>query len=276
MTQQYPDLQTERHGSVLIVRLDNPGARNALSREMRLSLRDVTRAVEEDHSIRAVYLTASGPVFCSGGDLQMLKKANEPWPVHRRFAHAATVFPPLATLAKPVVCGVRGAAVGGGMGLALMADQVIVGRSAKFSAGFFRLGVVPDCLTLFFLPRLVGLARARNFLFANASWDADDLVANGIALKAVPDDEVDAHGIALAEDLANGPAEVMGLAKQLLLKSFENSLREMMDQEGFAQVLAMAGPEFREGLTALTEKRKPDFQAAAEDGFTNDGLPSSR
>jgi 2-(1,2-epoxy-1,2-dihydrophenyl)acetyl-CoA isomerase len=276
MKQNYPDLETERHGAVLVVRLNNPAARNALSREMRFSLRDVTREVEEDHTVRAVYLTANGPVFSSGGDLQMLKRANDPWPVHRRFSHSATLFPPFAGLNKPVVCGVRGAAVGGGMGLALLCDQLVVGRSARFTAGFFRLGVVPDCLTLFTLPRLVGLARARNFLFGDGEWNADELVANGIALKAVADEDVDAEAIALASRLAEGPADVMGLAKQLLLKSFETSLREMMDYEGFAQVLAMAGPEFREGLAALMEKREPHFKDAAESSFINDGMPSSR
>jgi 2-(1,2-epoxy-1,2-dihydrophenyl)acetyl-CoA isomerase len=256
--------------------LDNPSSRNSLSREMRYSLRDVTRDIEEDPSVRAVYVTADGPVFSSGGDLQMLSKANMPWEVHRRFAHAATVFPPFAMLRKPVVCGVKGIAVGGGMGLALMADQLIVGTSARFDAGFFRLGVVPDCLTLFALPRLVGLAKARNFLFSNGSWNSDTLLELGLASRCVSDDDVDEVGMALAAELAQGPAEVMGLAKQLLLKSFETSMRDMMEMEGYGQVLAMASSEFKEGLSALVEKRKPDFPRAAEDGFTNDGLPSAR
>lgn len=275
MIKQYDHVETERQDSVLIVRLNNEAARNALSREMRFSLREVTREIQDDRSIRAVYLTSKGKTFCAGGDLQMLTKAADPWPVHRRFRHAATVFPPLMALDRPVVCGVRGFAMGGGLGLALMADLMIVGHSAKLASGFFRLGVVPDCLTLFTLPRLIGLARARNFLFNDATFEAEEAVELGLALKAVPDDQVDEQGLALAHKLASGPAEIMGLAKQLLLKSFESSVGEMMEAEGMGQVLAMSSPEFREGLAALIEKRSPNYMQAVLDAPQNDGLPSS-
>lgn len=275
MLKRYPHVETERRGSVLIVRLDNEAARNSLTREMRFSLRDVTREIEDDQTVRAVYLTGKGPTFCSGGDLRMLTKAADPWPVHRRFRHAASLFPPLLALNRPVVCGVRGMAIGGGIGLALMSDLIVAGESASFSAGFFRLGVVPDCLTLFTLPRLVGLARARNFLYLNGAWTAEEARDLGVVAKVVPDEHVDEEGVALAERLASGPAEVMGLAKQLLLKSFESSLGEMMDYEDLGQVLAMSSAEFREGLAALLEKRKPDYVGAAQAGAFNDGLPSA-
>jgi len=275
MIKQYPHIETERQGPVLIVRLANEIARNSLTREMRNSLREVTREVQDDFTVRAVYLTAKGETFCAGGDLKMLTKASAPWEVHRRFRHASTLFPPLVTLNRPVVCGVRGAAIGGGLGLALMADQLVAGESAKFTAGFFRLGSMVDCLTLFTLPRIVGLAKARNFLYNNASWDAAAAAELGIAIKVVPDADVDTEGLALAHRLANGPAEVMGLAKQLLLRSFETSVTEMMDYEGFGQVLAMSSAEFREGLSALIEKRSPDFLKAATENPLSDGLPPS-
>ena len=270
-----PHLETERRGAVLIVRLDNAAASNSLTREMRTSLRDVVREIEEDPSVRAVYLTAKGKTFCAGGDLRMLTEASDPWPVHRRFRHAATLFPPLLQLNRPVVCGVRGVAIGGGMGLALMADLMVVGESAKFSAGFFRLGAVPDCMTLFTLPRAIGLARTRNFVYTNGTWGAQEIVDNGLALEVVPDDEVDGRGIALAEQLTQGPVEVMGLAKQLLLKSFESSAQELMDYEDLGQVLAMSSVEFREGLQALIEKRPADPRGVAAATPYNDGLPSA-
>lgn len=275
MIKHYPHVETEQQGPVLIIRLDNEAARNSLTREMRYSLRDIVREIEEDHTVRAVYLTGKGKTFCSGGDLRMLTHASEPWPVHRRFQHAANLFPPLLQLNRPVVCGVRGMAIGGGMGLALMADLIVVGESAQFGAGFFRLGAVPDCLTLFTLPRTIGLARTRNFIYTNSTWNAQEIVDNGLALKVVPDDQVDVEGIALANKLASGPAEVMGLAKQLLLKSFESSVDELMAYEGFGQVLAMSSVEFQEGLQALIEKRTSDPLGAAQAVPYNDGLPSS-
>jgi len=275
MIRNHPHLETERHGAVLIVRLANERSRNTLTREMRFSLREVIREVEDDSSIRAIYLTGKGPSFCAGGDLNMLTKASEPWAVHRRFRHADKLFPPLLTLNRPVVCGVRGHAVGGGLGLALLSDLIVAGESAQFMAGFFRLGVVPDCLTLFTLPRLIGLARTRNFLLTNGSWSATEAANLGIAAKVVPDDQVDAEGLALAQSLAHAPSHVMGLAKQLLLKSFESSLDDMMLYEDLGQSLAMSSAEFKEGLAALIEKRKPDYLSASLTDPVSDGLPSS-
>ncbi|MEZ5649957.1 MAG: enoyl-CoA hydratase/isomerase family protein [Burkholderiaceae bacterium] len=275
MIKQYPHLETERQDSVLVIRLANEAALNSLTRQIRFSLRDVTREIQDDYSIRAVYLTGKGKAFCAGGDLRMLTEARDPTARHRRFRHAATFMPQLLALDRPVVCGVRGVAIGGGLGLALMADTIIAGESAKFSAGFFRLGVVPDCLTLFTLPRLLGLAKARDFLYSNATWNAEEARSHGIVSKVVPDDEVDAEGLAAAHRFAQGPAEVMGMAKTLMLKSFESSLAEIMDYEDYAQVLAQSGPEFGEGLAALVEKRKPDYQAAAKRAGFSDGMPSA-
>lgn len=273
MIKQYPHAETERQDSVLIVRLANEQARNSLTRELRYSLRDITREIQDDYSIRAVYLTGKGETFCAGGDLRMLTESKDAFERHRRFRHAASFMPQLLTMDRPVVCGVRGVAIGGGMGLALMSDAIVAGESAKFMAGFFRLGVVPDCLTLFTLPRLIGLAKARNFLYSNSSWDAHEALEHGVVTSVVPDADVDAEGIALAHRLASGPAEVMGLAKTIMLKSFESSVAEMMDYEDYAQVLAQSGPEFAEGLDALLEKRAPDYSAAAKRAGFSDGMP---
>lgn len=275
MIKKYPHVETERDGPVLIVRLDNETSRNSLTRELRFSLRDIVREVEDDHTIRSIYLTGKGKTFCAGGDLRMLTEQSNPWQAHRRFRHAATLFPPLMALDRMVVCGVRGTAIGGGMGLALMADSIIAGENAKFMAGFFRLGTVPDCLTLFTLPRLVGLAKARQFLYSNGTWGAQEALENGVVSQVVPDDKVDEAGLALAHDYAKGPAEVMGLSKLIMLKAFESSLGDMMDYEDLAQSLAQNGAEFKEGLTALVEKRRSDFYGAVQKEPYSDGMPSS-
>ncbi len=276
MIKQYEHLETERRDCVLIIRLANEAARNALTREMRFALREVTREIQDDYSIRAVYLTGKGNTFCSGGDLRMLAEPRTPFETHRRFRHASTFMPQFLSLDRPVVCGVRGAAVGGGLGLALMADTIVAGASAKFMAGFFRLGVTPDCLTLFTLPRLVGLAKAREFIYFNGSWDAQQALANGIVSKVVDDEKVDEEGIAIAQRFAEGPAEVMGLAKTIMLKSFESSLAEMMDYEDLAQTLSQSGPEFAEGVAALVEGRAPDHRAAARRAGFADGMSSRK
>lgn len=268
-------LETERDGPVLIVRLAYEKGRNSLTAEMRQSLQSVLRDIGDDRSIRSVYLCGKGESFCAGGDLNMLQVASSPWAVRRRFRHLNTILLPLMTLDRPVVCGVQGYAVGGGMGLALTADVVVAAESAKFMAGFFRLGAVPDLMTMYSLPRLIGMARARNFLFDNQTMDAKQAYDLGLAIEVVPDAQLHERGLARARKLAEGPAEVMGLAKQIMLRTFENGLDDMYLYEELGQAMAMSSVEFKEGLSALVEKRKPDFISAAAADPVSNGLPPS-
>lgn len=256
-------VKTSMDGSVLVVRLASPENRNSLTMDLRKQLGHAIELAENDRAIRAVFLTSDGPTFCSGGDFKVFETASDPWSVHRRFRNLSRWLVPLITLEKPVVVGVRGHAVGGGMGLALTGDVVIAGESAKLMSGFFRIGSVPDIGMMYHLPRLIGMARAKNFLFSGGTLAAGDALALGLVAKVVPDSELEAAGLAEAARLAAGPAEVMGLAKALMARSFETSLTDMFAFEGFGQAMAMANPEFKEGLAAAIEKRRPDFASAA-------------
>ncbi|CAN7478542.1 enoyl-CoA hydratase-related protein [Variovorax sp. LjRoot84] len=256
-------VKTVKEGPVLVVRLDSPENRNSLTTELRRQLGEAVVQADGDPSIRAMYLTGEGPTFCSGGDFKMLQTQVDPWPVHRRFSNLKSWLIPLITLAKPVVVGVRGPAVGGGMGLALTGDVVIAAESAKFVAGFFRVGTIPDVGVMYCLPRLIGMARAKNFIFSNGTILPQEALELGLVAKVVPDDQLEAAGLAEAKRLAEGPSEVMGLAKNLMARSFETSLQDMFAFEGLGAVLAMSSPEFREGVAAIVGKREPDFAAAA-------------
>jgi len=204
-------------------------------------------------------LTGGGATLWSGGGLRQLQRGCDPWPVHRRFRQLSRWLVPLISLDKPVVVGVNGHAVGGGMGLALTGDIVVAGESAKFMAGFFRLGALPDIGMMYHLPRLIGMARAKNFLFSDGTLSAAQAAEWGLVSKVVPDSQLYEAGMAEARRLASGPAEVMGLAKSLMARSFETSLGDMFAFEGLGQALAMSNPEFREGLSAALDKRKADF-----------------
>src|SRR5260221_10751235 len=167
-----PLVSTTQQGHVLVIRLSSPENRNSLTTALRQQLGDAIEVAERDRGVRSVFLTGEGPTFCSGGDFKMLQTETSPWHVHRRFRNLSRWLTPLITLDKPVVVGVRGHAVGGGMGLALTGDVVIAGESTKFVSGFFRLGVVPDVGVMYHLPRLIGMARAKNFLFSGATMTA--------------------------------------------------------------------------------------------------------
>lgn len=264
-----PLVTTEQQGPVLIIKLNSPETRNSLTLELREQLGQAIALAERERSVRSVFLSGTGPAFCSGGDFKMLQQASTPWPVHRRFRQYSRWLTPLSTLEKPVVVGVHGYAVGGGMGLALTGDVLIAGESTKLVAGFFRLGAVPDIGVMYQLPRLIGMARAKNFLFGGDTLDAQEALALGLVRKVVPDAQLHEAGLEEAQRLASGPAEVMGLAKLLMARSFEHSIEQMFTYEGLGQALAMSSAEFREGFDAAMNKRSPDFIAAAAQAAQN-------
>ena len=154
--------------------------------------------------------------------------------------------------------------MGGGMGLALTGDVVIAGESAKFMSGFFRLGVVPDVGTMYHLPRLIGMARAKNFIFSGATMSAQEALELGLVAKVVPDDQVEAAGLAEAARLAEGPAEVMGLAKTLMARSFETSLHGHVRFRGLRAGAGHVQPRIsRRAWPPRSRSAVPDFAGAA-------------
>lgn len=244
-------ITTERTGAVLTIRFTNPGKRNALSPEFRTALAEALEVARSDSAIRVVYMTGSGSAFCSGGDLKMLQAACEPWAVYERFRETERWLLPLIHLDKPVIVGVNGIAVGGGIGLALSGDIIIAAESAKFMPGFFRLGVVPDLGTMYTLPRLIGLSRAKQFLFSGETCGPQEAREMGLVAKVVPDGELDAECMRRAQAIAEGAATVMGVAKRIMSRSFETGLQEMFLLETLGQALAMSSSEFRERLAGL-------------------------
>src|SRR5258706_8438205 len=180
-------VQVTREEAVLMIRFVNEKSRNSMTAELRSQLRDAMALAAQDEDVRAVYITGQGSAFCAGGDLHMLQNACDPWSVHRRFRGLGSWFLSLLQFEKPVVVGVNGYAVGGGIGLALAGDVVIAAESAKFVSGFFRLGAIPDVGMMYTLPRLIGLARAKRFLFCNETLTAREAFDIGMVARVVPD-----------------------------------------------------------------------------------------
>jgi 2-(1,2-epoxy-1,2-dihydrophenyl)acetyl-CoA isomerase len=261
MSQEH--VKVSREGAVLVVRFANEKSRNSMTSELRSQLRDAMQLAGEDDDIRAVYITGQGAAFCAGGDLHMLRDNCDPWAVHRRFRALGAWFLSFLQFPKPVIVGVNGYAVGGGIGIALAGDLIVASESAKFVSGFFRLGVVPDVGTMYTLPRLIGLARAKRFLFGNETLTAREACDLGLVAKVVPDADLDKVCLEQAQAWAEGPAEIMGLSKLILSRTFETGLNEMFMMEGLGQALGMSNPEFREGLAAMLEKRPVKFKEAA-------------
>jgi len=254
-----------RDRGVSIMRLNNQRTRNSLCPDMRTSLAAAFRHAAEDKTVRVVYLTGAGGAFCSGGDLNALRSQQSSWEVHQRFRQLGSWLLPFLQFEKPVVVGLNGYAVGGGIGLALAGDVLIAAKSAKLMSGFFRLGVIPDFGMMYTLPRLIGLARAKQFLFGNGTLSAEQALELGLVTEVVSNADLDEVCLKKAREFAEGPIRAMGLAKLIMARSFETDLSDMFLLEGLGQALMQSGEEFSEGLNALTAKRPARFQAQTED-----------
>lgn len=258
-------IETSVSGSVGIIRLVDEQRRNALSAAMREGFVSAFYGMMGDPDVRAIYLTGRGKAFCAGGDLRMMRDGSDPWSSHQRLSYTGRWLTDFLRCPKPVVVGVNGVAVGGGIGLAVLGDVILAAENAaRFQSGFMRLGLLPDIGVMYTLPRLVGLARAKAFLFENGSWTARQAEAAGLVTAVVPDDELEARGLERAAALAAGPIEAYGLAKRIMGASYETSLDNMMLHEDLGQSLAYSTEAMREGLSALTEKRPADFATASE------------
>jgi 2-(1,2-epoxy-1,2-dihydrophenyl)acetyl-CoA isomerase len=156
---------------------------------------------------------------------------------------------------KPVLVGVRGYVVGGGFGRMLAGDMVIASQTTRFMASWMRLGIMPDGLTLYTLPRLIRLAKARKLFIADEALSAKEALALALVTEVIPDEELDARGLTIAQSPADGPAEVWGLTNMVLARTFETGIDDMFLLEGLGQVLAMGAPEFDERVQTLLDKR---------------------
>ena len=252
---------------VLAVRLNHPKTRNSLTAPIREGLAAATHQAVEDPDVRAVYITGSGKAFCAGGDFNAISTHNDSWSTHNRFRQLASWMQPLVRLQKPVITGLNGVAVGGGMGLALAGDVIIAAESAKLMAGFMRLGATPDYGMMYHLPRLVGMNRAKHFIFTNGTWTAQEAFDLGVVAEVLPDDGYEEAAYARAKELAAGPIEAMGIAKWLMGRSFESSFEDIMTWESLSQPLLFRTEAHKEGFGALVNKGTPDFPAASKREF---------
>ncbi len=243
---------------VATIRLNRPDKMNALSTAMRRELIDaLSRAPGE---ARAVVLTGNGPGFCAGQDLgdvrsladldldQILRDEYEP------------LLKLIYDCPVPTICAVNGAAAGAGANLALGADIVVAARSASFLQAFARIGLIPDAGGTYWLPRLVGQARAMGMCLLAEPIPAETAADWGLIWEVVEDDALESRAAELALRLANGPTAAYRLIKQALRSSPGNALQAQLDLEAELQARAGATRDFMEGVMAFLEKRAARFE----------------
>ena len=258
-----PSVLVSVDAGVETITLNRPEKLNALSPEMHAQLRAALERATDDAQIRAVLVTGAGRGFCTGQDLAERDVSAGAAPIDLSVSlgsHYNPLVRRLRALPKPIVCAVNGIAAGAGANLALACDIVIAARSASFVQAFARLGLVADSGGTFFLPRLVGTARALGLALLAEPLSAERAEKWGLIWKAVDDARLGDEALALARTLASGPTKGFGLLKKALYASAGNSLDAQLDLERDLQREAGFSEDYREGVSAFKEKRTPRFK----------------
>jgi 2-(1,2-epoxy-1,2-dihydrophenyl)acetyl-CoA isomerase len=257
-------LDATRLPGVLRVTLNRPEKLNAFNPAVHEGLAAAMARAESDPAIRCVLVTGAGRGFCAGADLgQRDMKSDAPIDLG---ASLETWYNPLVkrmrALPKPIVCAVNGVAAGAGANFALACDIVFAARSASFIQAFVKIGLVPDCGGTYFLPRLAGMQRAMALAMTGERLSAEDAERCGLIWKCVDDAQLAAQTEQFARELASGPTRSLGLIKKALYASAGNSLAAQLDLERDLQREVGKGADYREGVTAFLEKRKPSFKGS--------------
>ena len=259
----YETLLVETRAGVTTIALNRPEVLNAFNLQMNAELAEAIKLAERDPATRAIVLTGRGRGFCTGQDLttrlEIFARGETPHLGEGLRRNYHPTLRRMRAMAKPIVGAINGVAAGAGAGLALACDLRILSEMASFLQAFVRVGLVPDAGNLGSLPRMVGLGRATELMWLAEPLSAPDAVHLGLAIRAVPPEELAAAAQELGERLAHGPATAYGLIKRGLYRSQESDLETMLEVEAMYQEVAGRAPDFREGLAAFLDKRPPRF-----------------
>ena len=250
----------QRDGAVARLTLNRPDRLNALTLAMLGELSAALTDLDGDETVRAVILTGTGRGFCAGQDLTDHEAVDDTRAIRAVVErHYNPVIRQIRALPQPVIAAVNGIAAGAGCSLALACDIAVATESAKFSNAFVNIGLIPDGGGSYFLPRLVGQARALGLSLLGEAIEAKIAAEWGLIWKAVPDAEFAGAVDALAKRLAEMPTAAIGLIKHAINVSGHHSLEQQLAVEAELQAQAAETEDYQEGRAAFLEKRKPRF-----------------
>jgi 2-(1,2-epoxy-1,2-dihydrophenyl)acetyl-CoA isomerase len=256
----YTTILVDTQSGVTTITLNRPEVLNAFNNQMADDMLAARKQAERYAATRCVVLTGAWRGFCAGQDLAALR--DRPEAVSFR-AHLLRTFNPIVTrlraIEKPVIGQINGPAAGAGLGLALACDLRYAAASAKFRFAFSGIGLAPDTGASFFLPRLVGYARAFEIAATNRPVDVNEALTMGLVNGSFSDEKLADEVRAIAARLAQAPTKPIGLTKRAMNKAYEQSLDEALDYEAHLQEIAGATADHREGVAAFLEKRPPRF-----------------
>ncbi len=257
---EFQFLKYEVTQGVATITLNRPEVYNALNDGITYELQDALKAVAKDDQIRVVVLTGAGKAFCSGQDLKAASGQEKRSFMESLQKRYNPIIRAMRSLPKPIICRLNGVAAGAGCSLALASDLIIASEEATLIEVFINIGLVPDSGSAYFLPRLVGMAKAFELCAMGSRVKAAEALQLGLVNRVTTVDQLDTVVKEYTDYFAQAPTKSIGLIKKMLTKATTSGLDEMLDYEAYCQEIAGTSHDYKEGVTAFLEKRKPAFK----------------
>jgi len=260
---QAPVVLEGKHDGIATLVLNRPERLNALNNELAMALNDALSRIAQDQSVSVVVITGAGRAFCAGGDLGALGNSRQSGTIKEvepLLRAGMQMVLKMRTMPQPVIAAVNGAAAGAGLNIALAADIRIAAEEATFGQTFSKVGLFPDYGGTYFLPQLVGRAKAAELFYTGDIIDTKSALAIGLVNQVVPGARLEAEVKALAQKIAHGPALAIRAVKRALFAGGEKELAQALDNEVQEQMRCFLSEDCNEGIRAFFEKRPPKFQ----------------
>lgn len=253
-------LLVRREDPVATLTLNRPGTRNALNRELVQALGAALADVAADGDVRAVVLTGSGESFCSGADLKSAMMESQDVDMAGRIDEFHAIIKTITHAPTPFIAAIDGAAVGFGADLALACDLRVMSNRGYLQEKFVKIGLMPDGGGSFWLPRLVGLGRALEYLMLGTKIEAAEALELGLVNRVVVPEDLDKTAAGLAAELAKGPPLALTAIKTAVRESSRGGIDEALAREKAGQINLLASQDLMEGVMAWAQHRDPEFK----------------
>lgn len=255
----YQNILLNIDNNIATITLNRPDVFNAFNDEQSYELQDALKQLTRDNNVRVVILTGAGKAFCSGQDLKAISGSKNRSLSDSLYKRYNPIIKAMRNMPKPIICMLNGVAAGAGCSLALASDFIVASEKASLIEVFVNVGLVLDSGSSYFLPRVVGSARAFEMATMASKITAQEALTLGMINRVCSVDELENTTMEIANYYANAPTKAIGLIKSMLNKSTYSDLDTMLQYEAYCQEIAGNSDDYKEGVAAFNEKRKANF-----------------